>query len=238
MAQNDIEAFVYDVDGTFYHLGQMRRLMAREFGIEFLRAPLKTLREFKHVQAYRKAQEVLREANRGTNMDESVNEDLQLAHAAQSLGIGVNDLAPTIDAWIRERPKKILNQCVRVPVIDAIGILNGFKVPQAVYSDYPATEKLELFGVKDSIGIQVSSSDPNVGEFKPSPKGFLLTAELLGIEPERIAFVGDRPDVDEVGARAAGMKFIHVDEMTASVIAEARELDRAGAIARIARAAT
>ena len=52
-----------------------------------------------------------------------------------------------------------------------------------------------------------------VGISKPDPGIFLLALEALGVPPERAFHVGDVPSVDVVGARAAGVRPLHLDPL-------------------------
>ena len=49
------------------------------------------------------------------------------------------------------------------------------------------------------------------GVSKPDPGIFVLALEALGVPPERACHVGDVPSVDVVGARAAGVRPLHLD---------------------------
>jgi putative hydrolase of the HAD superfamily len=209
-----IQAVLYDVDGTLYHLAAMRRRMARELLTAALGAPARTVREWRVIQAYRRSQEELRSAGPG---------QCQYEHAASRLGLRAEDIRPIIEEWMHRRPLRILPGCARQSVLEAIRVLGGCGVRQGVFSDYPAREKLEIFGVHEWIEFGLSSSDPEVGAFKPSPRGFLHAAERWGLDPSRIVYVGDRPEVDGEGARAAGMRFVHADEITADRVRRAAE---------------
>ena len=74
-----------------------------------------------------------------------------------------------------------------------------------VYSDYPAEQKLAAMGVAVFMDLILYSGEPAVDVLKPHPKGFKLAAERLQLKPEEILYVGDRPEVDAAGAKAAGM---------------------------------
>ncbi len=215
-SKSRIRAVLYDIDGTLYELGSMRKRMALELGRAALTAPFQTLRHWRMIQAYRRAQESLREADPGV---------LQIDLAARSLGIDSELLRPVIEEWMEIRPLQILPLCVREPVIEAIQILSGHGIPQAAYSDYPAHAKIEAFGVSGHFEFGLSSNDPEIGAYKPSPLGFLKAAEKLTLEPSEIVYVGDRIDVDGAGAKAAGMYFVHVDELTGDRVARARTAD-------------
>jgi HAD superfamily hydrolase (TIGR01549 family) len=49
------------------------------------------------------------------------------------------------------------------------------------------------------------------GKVKPSPSIFRAVLELLGVEPEASAMVGDSPDDDVEGARALGIRAFLID---------------------------
>jgi putative hydrolase of the HAD superfamily len=50
-----------------------------------------------------------------------------------------------------------------------------------------------------------------VGVAKPDPRIFASAVDALGVEPERILYVGDSVANDVVGARAAGLHPLHLD---------------------------
>ncbi len=54
------------------------------------------------------------------------------------------------------------------------------------------------------------TSSEGLGVEKPAPGFFARIAELAGVAPERIAYVGDRVDNDIVPALAAGMVAVHI----------------------------
>lgn len=83
----------------------------------------------------------------------------------------------------------------------------GIKV--AVYSDYPMVrERCEAIGLKlDSNRLWCSES---FGALKPAPRPFIEIAKKLGVEPSKVLVIGDRPDTDQAGAKAAGMDSVLV----------------------------
>jgi len=54
------------------------------------------------------------------------------------------------------------------------------------------------------------AADPEVGRFKPDPRGFLAAAARWQLDPSEVLVVGDRPDADAAGAAAAGMPCVIV----------------------------
>lgn len=65
------------------------------------------------------------------------------------------------------------------------------------------TRKLECLGLAAAFDAVVISDAE--GTSKPDPRIFHRTLERIGSSPDRSVFVGDNPDIDVAGARAAGM---------------------------------
>lgn len=64
---------------------------------------------------------------------------------------------------------------------------------------------LRLAGLAPYFDTVVTSAE--AGAPKPDPRPFRLALERLGITASRAVHVGDHPPHDEVGAKAAGMRF-------------------------------
>jgi FMN phosphatase YigB (HAD superfamily) len=64
--------------------------------------------------------------------------------------------------------------------------------------------------LRDGCGIDVVASSAGLGVAKPEPAFFAAVAELVGVEPSGIAYVGDRVDNDVLPARRAGMVAVHI----------------------------
>jgi HAD superfamily hydrolase (TIGR01509 family) len=79
----------------------------------------------------------------------------------------------------------------------------GFRL--GVLANQPASTEgeLERAGIANLCdGVWLSGA---VGMAKPDPAFFRLALEAWGLEPRRIAYVGDRPDNDVAPAKALGM---------------------------------
>ena len=50
-----------------------------------------------------------------------------------------------------------------------------------------------------------------LGVAKPRPAAFLRVCEALGLAPAQVLYVGDEHEVDVLGARAAGLRAVHLD---------------------------
>lgn len=129
----------------------------------------------------------------------------QYEAVAASLQCGRDEVERTVDEWIHRRPLKWLSICRRAGVIELLEWLARKRVPCGILSDYPAHDKLEALGLRDRFDVVLSAVDPDIGVFKPHPRGFMVAARRWGVAPERVLYVGDRLDVDAAGAAAAGM---------------------------------
>ena len=79
----------------------------------------------------------------------------------------------------------------------------GFRV--GAVGNTPATVEDELRPLVDFVG-----SAEGWGLEKPDPRFFARLVEESGVEPAKIAYVGDRVDNDVVPALAAGMTAVHI----------------------------
>jgi putative hydrolase of the HAD superfamily len=59
---------------------------------------------------------------------------------------------------------------------------------------------------RNKLTFEVVLSSEDVGAIKPDPAIFLALAEKLGMEPQRILYVGDNPIPDVLGPSRVGMK--------------------------------
>jgi HAD superfamily hydrolase (TIGR01662 family) len=72
------------------------------------------------------------------------------------------------------------------------------------------SETLERWAREAALPADVISSSASLGVRKPDPAFFVRVVELVGCEPEEVAYVGDRVDNDVLPAAAAGLVAIHV----------------------------
>jgi HAD superfamily hydrolase (TIGR01509 family) len=199
-----IQAVLFDLDGTLYRQRPLRSLMALELLTLPLSGPWRAPRRWRALQAYRSAQERLREA---ASPDAAHQ---QLAAAASASGLPVAEVEALVSEWMLERPLKYLQFCRMTGLDTLLTVLDRRGLKMGVLSDYPATAKLRALGLEGRFFPVLTASDSHIGAFKPSPRGYLRACEVWGVEPAQVLFVGDRADVDAVGAAAAGMPCVIV----------------------------
>ncbi len=84
----------------------------------------------------------------------------------------------------------------------------GLKV--GLFSDFPLSDKMDRLGLNDEGLWDAAVSAEDCGALKPDPRGFLTTAQLCGVAPDKVLFVGNSYAYDVLGAKAAGMKTAHL----------------------------
>ncbi|WP_344241678.1 HAD family hydrolase [Actinocorallia libanotica] len=69
--------------------------------------------------------------------------------------------------------------------------------------------KLTHLGLRHHFELLLCSDD--VGHSKPDPRAFHAACKALDLPPEQVAYIGDRLDLDALGAHAAGLHGIWLD---------------------------
>lgn len=200
-----IQAVLFDLDGTLYHQAPLRWRMLRELALTPLtRGPLGARRLARILGRFRKERELMREVpGRTTPLAQ-----LQYQVPAQDLGVSAGDVEREVVEWMYERPLRHLRPHRRAGVGRFMEQAQQAGLGLGCFSDYPVDLKLEALGLSGSFDVQMDATQPDIDCFKPEPKGFLVCAERLGVDPQRVLYVGDRPEVDGEGARRAGMPVI------------------------------
>lgn len=193
-----VQAVLFDVDGTLYRQGPLRTLMLAEMA-RALAAPRgrgRLLATFTALRRFRRLRERLRDEP-GTGLERR-----QYAVPGPP---GPDELARLVREWMHERPLRHLSRCRRAGLESLLGVLAARGVQLGVFSDYPPARKLDALGLGDWFGLQLCATDPGIDAFKPAATGLLAACRQWGLAPERVLYVGDRPEVDVVAAARAGM---------------------------------
>ncbi len=195
------KALIFDVDGTLYDQGKLRRRMLLNLFFSLARNPL-FIREIRVLYTFRKKRELLSERS-----DEVCCIDKrQYAEVAQALGLSIAEVQRIVGDWIYEKPLKHLARCVYPGVKDLFTVLKQKKYKIGIFSDYPCHAKLQTLDLK--VDAMVCATDEQVDRFKPHPAGLLFTAKALGVPVMNCFLIGDRDDKDGECARRAGMPYL------------------------------
>ena len=203
MLTQPIRAVLLDVDGTLYHQRLLRCFMALELcalplSMRSCRAAYSIWRS---LGCFRRVWEELRLAGK----PEGPLATLQYVEAAQRAGKDRGQIERVVVEWIHQRPLKYLRLCRRRGIEAFLTFLESKGIQVGVFSDYPVLDKLQALGLAERMSLALSATDPEINAFKPHPKGFLHACALWGLPPAEVLYIGDRREVDAVGAANAGM---------------------------------
>ena len=198
-----IRAVLLDVDGTLYYQDRLRSLMA----LELCTLPAMQMSYRAAYEAWRALSTFrrVREELRGLGEAEVCLARWQYVAAAQRAGWNTTALESLVAEWLYQRPLKYLRLCRRRGLTAFLTFLEHRGMQVGVFSDYPVMDKLRGLGCAERMSVALCATDPEINAFKPSPKGFLRACTLWGLRPEEVLYIGDRPEVDAVGAANAGM---------------------------------
>ena len=192
-----IEAVVFDVDGTLYDQVGLRRAML----LRLIRAhafhPLRGWKVARVIRAYRHAQEELR----ASTSDDPARR--QATVTAGRTGVPTEDVERITRRWLQHEPLQVLARYRRADLVETLGELRASGVRLGIVSDYPADDKLTAMGIRQFFDVVVSAQDPDVGAFKPNPRGLQICLARLGVRAEHALYVGDRPETDAAAARSS-----------------------------------
>jgi FMN phosphatase YigB (HAD superfamily) len=147
----------------------------------------------------------VREELRSLGQPEESLDNLQYREPANRLGEEEAIVREVVQEWIYERPLSYLRCARRCGLDRFFATLDAQEIRVGVFSDYPVQEKLEALGYLHRFSLWLCATDPDINAFKPHPAGFLRACEIWGLQPAEVLYIGNRPEVDAAGARAAGM---------------------------------
>ena len=192
---------VFDLDGTLYRLGPVRRAMLGELLLA-RRAPGEPgrLRRLALIRRFRRLREEL------SLTAPSGFEAALFARLAAETGQGEAMLRALAEAWMERRPLRRLAAARVAGTAELFEALHARAVPVAVWSDYPVEGKLAALGLRADHVLW--AGDPALGALKPDPRGLALLLARAGVPPEAALMVGDRDSHDGAAARALGVDFL------------------------------
>ncbi len=194
-----IRAVIFDVDGTLYDQGKLRRKISWEM-LRFLVAHPTGLSDLKILWDFRKARE------KNASLINGGIEKRQFEWGAKASNVSVEKVRQVVQNWMFTRPLSYLGACCYPGARDLFSKLNEKRIPIGIFSDYPAKDKLLALNLE--VNIMVSATDLEVGRLKPDPKGLIVAAAKLETPVEKCLFIGDRDDKDGECARRAGMPYL------------------------------
>jgi HAD superfamily hydrolase (TIGR01509 family) len=214
-----VTTLVFDVDGTLYEQGGLRRAMLVRLLAHAFTHPAGGVATVRALRAYRHAQELLRFA-----VVEGALGEAQIRLACERSGQASHAVAAVVDRWMHREPLDLLERFVMPGLRTLLETAKDRGLRLGVLSDYPAAAKLEAMKLAEFFDVVVCAQDASVNRFKPDPSGLVETLRRLGASPGQALYVGDRLDVDASVARAAGVPCVLVGRRGGSVSTHAASI--------------
>lgn len=194
-----IKAVVFDVDGTLYDQSRLRKHMLLALLRHYLPRPWQ-LGDMLLLSRFRAERE--QRAGYGcVGLQEA-----QYTWCAGKGGYTAAKVQQVVEHWMHRFPLRYLTSCIYPGTALFFDALRAKGLQVAIYSDYPAVDKLEAMGLQ--ADVVVSSTDPEVNYLKPDPRGLRLVARRLGLDVSECLFIGDRQELDGACAESAGMPYL------------------------------
>lgn len=196
-----VKALIFDVDGTLYRQRPVRYGMLWRLLCAYTRQPTCSLLTLRVLRAYRRAQEVLRVSL----LAESDIARRQLQLACEWTGVAPEFADACVARWMEQEPLALVAYSRREGVVEFLETAVEHGLRLGICSDYPSAAKLRALGIAHFFDVIVSAQDPEVQQFKPSPRGLETTLRRLGVSKYQALYIGDRPEVDAIAASNAGV---------------------------------
>jgi putative hydrolase of the HAD superfamily len=158
-------------------------------------------------QAWEQAHKPLFAALNAGRLNMAQVRDQRFRSLLNLLGMENDALADAANTLLGQEQLRMLRLFEEARILDVlrsrfhVGIITNGAADDHADSQYTKIRHLQLHERVDSVWI----SDA-VGYRKPDPRIFQIAAEAIGISCRDALFVGDNPEIDIVGAKAAGMQ--------------------------------
>ena len=203
-SEPQIEAIIFDLDGTLYSLRFVKLRMARR-----LLGSLKLLRNLSGARKALRNERYEGHARLRAALYQKLSELTEVSLSRAETWYE-NEFYPAfIDTLRTARPRKGL--------VEFLEQARRIGTRTAVVSDYGQIDnRLQSLGVPPELFDELLSSE-DLGCLKPLPDPLALLAQKWQIPPAKICVVGDRLDLDGQFAQNAGAQFLGIaDGKTAS----------------------
>ena len=194
----EIQAVIFDVDGTLYHQTPVRFHMALRLITYFALHPWK-FRELLGIYHFRRLRE--EETYQNSTLEMQIREAAKRAVISED-----NRLREAIQIWMFCEPLSLICRYANREVLRLMKRLQNEGKQILIWSDYAPEEKLAALDVKPD---QIYYPGHNgIEGMKPSEKSARKILKDLGLAPENAVYLGDRMEKDGKSAMAAGIRFI------------------------------
>lgn len=200
----EYKAVILDVDGTLYSQPWLRFHMAVNLAFYYLRHPLRA-KELIILKKYRWAREHWQRLNPEESAPSSL-EDSQYQYVGRLLNVPPEQVKRTVRFWIHSKPLALLPKCKDTELAGLIKRLQEHSAVIAIYSDYPAEDKVRALNIKADFIF--CSSDTDINCMKPDPKAMKVILHKMNAASKDTLMIGDRFSKDGMAAKNTDMDYV------------------------------
>ncbi|MDK6029015.1 HAD family hydrolase [Ignisphaera sp. 4213-co] len=131
---------------------------------------------------------------------------------AEELGLEISTILKAIaEAFEEANPREIIfsDAITTLELLHRLGFRLGIIGNTVFWSSIYTINLLKRLGIYNLFEVTIFSDETRIN--KPDRRIFLMFSKNIGLEPSKIAHVGDSVIEDVGGALSAGMKAIHID---------------------------
>jgi 2-haloalkanoic acid dehalogenase type II len=203
MFHSPIRAICFDLDNTLWDVWPVIR-RAEEAMYEFLAQRYPKVVAALTVEAMREAREDVAARYPQMKHDFTFLRKQTLREHAAEFGYAECMVEEAFDVFIRARNQVELYE-------DVMPALERLRRRYRLFTASNGNADLEQIGIKHLFERTVAARE--VGALKPDPRIFEKAVEGTGLAMHEVLYVGDDPELDVVGARAAGMHPVWIDRL-------------------------
>ena len=203
MIKPPIRAICFDLDNTFWDVWPVIR-RAEQLMYEFLSERYPKVVAALTIEAMREAREETAARHPQMKHDFTFLRKQTLREHAEEFGYAEGMVEEAFEIFIRARNEVELYD-------DVIPGLERLRRRFRLFTATNGNADLEQIGLKHLFERTTSARE--VGALKPDPRIFHKAIEGTGLAMHEVLYVGDDPELDVAGARAAGMQPVWIDRI-------------------------
>ncbi|WP_160292140.1 HAD family hydrolase [Pedobacter lusitanus] len=198
----NLKVLILDVDGTLYNQAGLRTKMLFALLKYYLVRPLQ-IKDLLILYVFRSEREK-RAGYCGNNLEHE-----QYQWCASKTGDSTDRIKQVISKWMFKFPNPYLYEYRYKEIYPFLHELKARKIKVAVYSDYPAADKLKALNIEPDLVI--ASTDRQINCLKPKATALFHIMQVFGVRSEQCLYIGDRKELDGVCAAQAKIHYLNID---------------------------
>jgi 2-haloalkanoic acid dehalogenase type II len=193
-----VQAIIFDLDNTLWDIGPVI-LRAEQALLEFLRCRYPRVTDLHDVESMRSLRLQMAREHPAMGHDFTWLRLESLRRHAEECGYDTSMAQEAFDVFFRARNEVVLYADVR-PALDRLARTHR------LFAISNGNADLQAIGLDHYFEAKLSARE--AGMLKPDPRIFDMLLQRSGLRADAVAHVGDDPEADVEGARAAGVRAV------------------------------